>query len=98
MMPGRGAEPVYDASEYSAAGENEETSVWSWRGKWSAKNNLTRDGNYALLPSTKSVQKICKNIGTSICHLTLLVYHPDSIRNQMPYFMKLPSTISLAIQ
>ena len=55
MLPGRGAEPIYDASEYSAAGENEETGVWSWRGKWSGKNNLTRDGNYALLPSTVDV-------------------------------------------
>ena len=51
MLPLRAAEPVYDAATYFSAGENPSGGgVWSWRGKWAGKNNLGRDGNYALLP------------------------------------------------
>jgi hypothetical protein len=48
-------EPVYDASDYFGAGTNDPADVWTWRGKWESRNNLTRDGQYALLPDAVEI-------------------------------------------
>lgn len=48
-------EPVYDASDYFGAGTNDPADVWTWRGKWEGRNNLTRDGQYTLLPDVVEI-------------------------------------------